>query len=134
MDNLMAPHIDQQENQQFIEWVKSKYEDKDIGKVKVKYGKVHPYLGMTFNFEEESKLKIIMTEYVSKMINEFKYKDQIKDKVRTLAAEHIFKINNKCNKLNKEKTEVFHTYMAKGLFLCKRARPDIQLAIAFLTT
>jgi hypothetical protein len=28
----------------------------------------------------------------------------------------------------------FHTFVAKGLFLCKRARSDIQPAIAFLTT
>ena len=31
-------------------------------------------------------------------------------------------------------TEDFHTFMAKGLFLCKRARPDIQTTIEFLTT
>lgn len=30
--------------------------------------------------------------------------------------------------------EDFHTYVAKCLFLCKRARPDIQTAVAFLTT
>jgi hypothetical protein len=30
--------------------------------------------------------------------------------------------------------EQFHTTVAKGLFLCKRARPDIHLVIAFLCT
>jgi hypothetical protein len=34
----------------------------------------------------------------------------------------------------KEKQELFHTFVAKGLFACKRARPDIQPAIAFLCT
>ena len=28
----------------------------------------------------------------------------------------------------------FHTFTAKGLFVCKRGRPDVQTAIAFLTT
>ena len=28
----------------------------------------------------------------------------------------------------------FHTFKAKGLFVCKRGRPDIQTAIAFLVT
>jgi hypothetical protein len=28
----------------------------------------------------------------------------------------------------------FHTYVAKTLFLCKRARPDLQTAVAFLCT
>ena len=86
-----------------MNWIKTKYEDKDIGEVKVKYGKVHPYLGMTFNFEEEGKLKIIMREYIDKMINDFKYPEEIKSKVKTPAADYIFKINKKCNKLNKEK-------------------------------
>ena len=71
----MALHVDGKVNWQFIEWIKLKYEDKDIGEAKAKYGKIHPYLGMTFNFEEDNKLKVIMTEYVNKMINEFKYKN-----------------------------------------------------------
>ena len=36
--------------------------------------------------------------------------------------------------LSKDMRESFHTYVAKGLFLCKRARPDIMPAIAFLST
>jgi hypothetical protein len=31
-------------------------------------------------------------------------------------------------------TKIFHTFVAKGLFLCKRARPDIQQAISVLCT
>ena len=36
--------------------------------------------------------------------------------------------------LEQAKAEVFHTYVAKALFLSKRARPDIQLEVAFLCT
>ena len=36
--------------------------------------------------------------------------------------------------LNKEKREDFHTFVVKGLFAVKRARPDIQPTIAVLTT
>ena len=75
-----------------------------------------------------------MSEYVNKMINRFKYKNKLKTNPTTLVTNYIFKINNECNKLPKEKAELFHTYVAKGLFLCKRAKPDIQLAIAFLCT
>jgi hypothetical protein len=46
----------------------------------------------------------------------------------------LFKIDDKSPLLNKEKRELFHTFVAKGLFLCKRARPDIQPAIALLAT
>ena len=30
--------------------------------------------------------------------------------------------------------EDYHKFVAKSLFLCKRGRPDIQTAVAFLTT
>ena len=63
------------------------------------------------------------------MIDEFKFKNESKGKVNTPAAEHSFKMNKKYNKLNKEKSEIFHIFVAKGLFLSKRACPNIQLAI-----
>jgi hypothetical protein len=37
-------------------------------------------------------------------------------------------------KLDTKRSEIFHTFMAKGLFLCKRARPNIQQAILVLCT
>jgi hypothetical protein len=66
------------------------------------------------------------------MVNDFNY--QIKKSAKTPAADHLFKINNNCKKLNKTMAEDFHTFVAKGLFVCKQAHPDIQTAIVFLTT
>ena len=40
---------------------------------------------------------------------------------------------NKCNKINEKMKQEFYTIMAKGLFLCKRARLEIQTVILFLT-
>jgi hypothetical protein len=37
-------------------------------------------------------------------------------------------------KLSNKKTENFHTFVAKGLFLAKRGRPDIMPGIAYLST
>jgi hypothetical protein len=36
--------------------------------------------------------------------------------------------------LDEETGKVFHNFVAKCLFLTKRARPDIHTAVAFLTT
>ena len=68
VDDLMASHVDANVNEEFIKWVKSKYEDPDIGEVKVTRGKIHKYLGMTFDFQTEGKLKVRMEKYVNKMI------------------------------------------------------------------
>ena len=52
----------------------------------------------------------------------------------TPAADHLFKVNPEAERLNKKDSETFHKYVAKLLFASKRARPDIQTAIAFLCT
>ena len=35
-------------------------------------------------------------------------------------------------KLDEERRSIFHTFVMKAMFLCKRARPDIDLAISNL--
>ena len=52
----------------------------------------------------------------------------------TPAAEHLFKINETPTYLTDEDAMFFHHNVAKLLFLCKRARPDLQMAVAFLST
>ena len=46
----------------------------------------------------------------------------------------LFEVNAKANKLDEERSEIFHHIVAKLLYLCKRTRPDIQTAVAFLCT
>ena len=43
-------------------------------------------------------------------------------------------VNEDCKKLSNEAAAAFHTIVAKALYATKRARPDISLAFAFLTT
>jgi hypothetical protein len=43
-------------------------------------------------------------------------------------------LNNQDEKLGNKKTEIFHTFVAKGLFLSKQGRPDIMPGIAYLST
>ena len=52
----------------------------------------------------------------------------------TPAAEHLFKINETPTYLTDEDTMLLHHNVAKLLFLCKWARPDLQTAVAFLST
>ncbi|WP_371070108.1 hypothetical protein, partial [Salmonella enterica] len=55
-------------------------------------------------------------------------------KYKSPASENLFHINPSSEKLEKVDREEFHTTVAQGLFLAKRARPDIQTTIAFLCT
>ena len=58
-----------------------------------------------------------------------------KKKVQNTAApENLFKVNESSEKLNKECSKAFHHIVAKALYITKQARPDLCVAIAFLTT
>jgi hypothetical protein len=46
----------------------------------------------------------------------------------------LFEVDPVAQPLSDKDREIFHRIVAKLLFLCKRARPDILVAIAFLTS
>ena len=60
------------------------------GKVKSNIGKLHKYLGTTFDFTEKSELKINMNDYFEKMINGFLMKICRSDTNLTLSGNNLF--------------------------------------------
>jgi hypothetical protein len=52
----------------------------------------------------------------------------------THASNHLFEVNPEAEQLDEETAQTFHRIVAKLLFLCKRAQPDTQTAVAFLCT
>ena len=134
VDDLKISHAKEEVVSEFISWIKSKYEDKDIGNLKTSRGKIHDYLGMKLDYTEPGKVKISMVEYITDMLNTFSKYIKPDDAAATPAAIYLFNVRDTIEKLNTDKAEFFHTMVAKGLFVCKRARPDIQLPIAFLST
>jgi len=53
---------------------------------------------------------------------------------KTPAGNHLFMTNPDCDKPPEKAVQVFHHIVAKLLYLCKRTRHDIQMAMAFLCT
>ena len=100
--------------------------------ITVTRGKKHEYLGMEFNFSIPGKVIITMVNYIEEMLDELP--EDMSGTAITPAANHLFYVDEKAEKLSTEKAEFFHHNVAKLLFLCKRARPDIQTAVAFLCT
>jgi len=83
--------------------------------------------------KERIMMKIDMRDYVEEMIQNGPVKLGKDDTAKTPAGDNLFQIGNR-KMLEKERAEAFHTTVAKGLFLCKRGRPDIQPTIAWLCT
>ena len=53
---------------------------------------------------------------------------------KTLAAEHLFQVDDESTPLPKKGVPIFYNFIARALFLTKQACPDIATAVAFLTT
>jgi len=132
VDDLKASHKDGKQIDAFLKWVKQTYGS--IGEVKATRGKVHDYLGMKLDYSVPGQVSINMVDYVESMLSSFPQSELAGAKVASPWNENLFKVNEKSPKLSKEVAEQFHTTTAQGLFLCKRARPDISPAIAYLTT
>jgi hypothetical protein len=81
---------------------------------------------MTFDFSETGKVK-------TDMINDFSTVFKPKDTALTHAAENLF-AEGESEELDTERAAEFHTFVAKGVFACKRKHTDIPPTIAALCT
>ena len=70
-----------------------------------------------------------MIPYVKEIVE-----DNSKSTAATPVAEHLFKVNKDADSLTEGQMSIYHNFVAKCLFLTKRARPDISTAVAFLST
>ena len=116
VDDLKYSHKKKTVNDDFAKWLEKTYGQH--GKVKVHCGKVHEYLGMKLDYFEKKKLKIDMTDYVKGMLETFPIKFTNGETATTPAGEDLFgQKSSNDKKLEKNKTEAFHTTTAQGLFL-----------------
>ena len=122
VDDILSSHVDPRVNDKFEKWLVRTYGK--IGKVKTRRGKVHDYLGMEFDFTKEGEVMIKMFKYVERMIAEFPENLKSTDVSLTPASKDLFDKGNE-KVLDKTQQETFHNFVARGLFLAKRARPDI---------
>ena len=87
---------------------------------------------MILDYTEENKLKLDIIYYIEEMIKEFPY--ELKARVKAPWNDKLFKVNDKTKKLDDERKGIFHTFVMKAMFLCKRARPDMEPGICFLSS
>mmetsp|Transcript_26964 Transcript_26964/g.38237 ORF Transcript_26964/g.38237 Transcript_26964/m.38237 type:complete len:164 (-) Transcript_26964:270-761(-) len=129
VDDLKPSHEDSKAVDGSIRWVENTYGL--IGNLKVVRGKIHNYLGMTLDNSMKRRVSVNMTSYVKSMVDNFPAEETSVGKVPTPWNENFFKVQENSPTLPVQQAEMFHTVTAQGLFLCKRARPDISPAIAF---
>ena len=87
---------------------------------------------MQLNFNNAGKVRVTMIEYIDQILGEAPR--EFPGTAPTPAARHLFDTSDDAPKLSDQDAATFHHIVAKSLFLAKRARPDIQLAVSFLCT
>jgi len=98
----------------------------------VSSGRKHNYLGMILDYTKVGEIQITLFDYIKNMLSEM---PPIMDgESRAPAPLHIFEVNEEAVNLNETEAQFFNHYVSKLHFLFKRARPDIQTAVAFLST
>ena len=131
VDDLMSSHVEARTNDLFLKWLNKMYGKH--GEVKATRGDFHDYLGMNFDYSTPGIVKVDMIDYVKGMLDDFSVQFKPTDTEPSPAANDLF-AEGDGPLLDQARKEEFHTFTAKGLFLCKRARPDILPVITVLCT
>jgi hypothetical protein len=69
---------------------------------------------MELDYHKQGELKINMTKYVEDMLNNFKVHLRKRDAAKTPAGDNLFNLGTGA-KLDTKRSEIFHTFVAKGL-------------------
>jgi hypothetical protein len=86
---------------------------------------------MKINIKENGSAEITMRKYIEKLLNEF---GNINFAASTPAHSDIFLVDPHSKKLDQSQQKKLHRTVAQLLFLSTRVRPDILLAVIFLTS
>jgi DNA polymerase II large subunit len=130
VDDLMLTHVSQEVLDHIVSDLSKKFGKEDP--LSIHTGNIHDYLGMIIDFSKRGKVVFQMTDYIRNMLDELP--DDFDGTATTPATSHLFKTRESAPKLNSGLSELLHSNVAKLLYLAQRARPDILLAVVFLTT
>jgi hypothetical protein len=106
--------------------------EKRFGKMTVTRGNKHVFLGMHVEYNENSTASIGMEEHLQEAISDFG--EHIEKSVTSPATRDLFQVDESSEALNDARRETFHSVTAQLLYTAMRARPDVELSIAFLCT
>ena len=104
----------------------------------VSRGKLHDYLGMTFDYNVQGQVTVQMYQYIDEFLSNVpdKYKEGVGS--ATPAPNNLYEVRSEETEgfelLSDEDKETYHTITAQLLYLSKRGRPDLQTSIAFHCT
>ena len=122
--------MDPKVNDEFASWAQEKYGE--IKDVEITHGSKHTFLGMVLDFGSPGECHVIQDDHLDDIISSWPEEFKENDKVITPASLNLLE-KGEGRLLSNEKKEIFHSVIAKGLFVCHRSRPDIMPTIGILS-
>jgi hypothetical protein len=126
VDDMLFSCVEEEAIDQVIAQLREKYVDVTVHEDQ----SALPFLGMVFDFSDPAKLRITMDKYVEDFLKLY----EVTGYAKTPAAGDLFSVDLGSARLAVEEAELFHSRVAKLLYLAKRVRPEILPAVIFLTT
>ena len=130
VDDLKVSHVDEA----VVTAFSLKLADLYKGRVKTHRGKVFDYLGMDLDYgSSPGALIVSMIKYLTTCLEE--WPEELRGSKINPHSDNLFTIREDEDRelLPEELASQFHRTVAQLLFLCMRARPDIQTAVSVLT-
>ena len=129
VDDNKLSHADPRVVTEILDAVKEHF-----GELVISRGNKHDLLGMKIEIDRKNKNVIIdMRDQIKEAFDTFG--EDLDDTVSTPANKNLFTTyDGESPGLNEEKSEVFHSVVAKLLFIMKRGKPDIETTISYLMT
>jgi hypothetical protein len=96
-------------------------------------GLIHDYLGIKpLTTVKKEKVKFTVYDYLEDILDEMP--EDMNGTAPTPASDNLFDADEDLPRLNAKESDFLHRTTARLLFAAKRARPDLQVAIAYLCT
>jgi hypothetical protein len=95
-------------------------------------GNVHDYLGLTIDYSKKNNVIFTMYDYLEDILESMP--EDMNGTSPTPASDNLFDVDDDSPSLNEKESDFFHRSTARLLFAAKRARPDLQVAVAYLCT
>ena len=128
VDDLKISHMEHAVNMEIIDKLREHF-----GDLKATTGDSHTYLGVNYTIDRKKKcVHMEAKKQVQEATN--KFPDHDLREVKSPSGQGLFSVDEELKLLAEDKAEIFHSVVAKLLWLEKRVRPDIEPTIAFLST
>jgi hypothetical protein len=134
VDNLKISSRSKDRIMEVIDELRNTYDE-----ITVHFGNEHDYLGMTLIYQPQQKtITLTMKNYIKGVLEQFTQENdnEVIKNVKTPASDNLFRVRKRIEKIEitKYQSSQFHSTVAKLLFIAKRGRTNILLAVSFLTT